>query len=171
MFQEDAQSIDSWKTRSQASRTSSRSSRSNAAAAMARAEAEAARAKVAYAEKEMQIKIQKAQLEASLDKLNVEKTAAAALAKAEALEAALEYENAEHGPKLRGGSEQRSHNAMQMTEEYVQKHSVLDSSLKPGAQLQGSPTTTQPQQTPPPQAPTALTYQPTQIKPERNEDP
>lgn len=100
---------------------------------MARAEAEAARAKVAYAEKEMQIKIQKAQLEASLEKLNVEKTAAAALAKAEALEAALEYENDEHGSKLRGGSEQRSHNAMQMTEEYVQKHSVLDQSKARGA--------------------------------------
>lgn len=148
MSQEDAQSIGSWKTSSQASHTSSLSSRSNAAAAMARAEAEAARAKVAYAEKEMQIKIQKAQLEASLDKLNTEKT--------EALEAALEYENDVHHPKIRCGSEQRSHNAMQMTEEYVRIHSILDSSLKPEAQLQGSPTTNQPQQTPPPQVPTAL---------------
>lgn len=106
-----------------------------------------------------------------MDKLNVEKTAAAALAKAEALEAALEYENDGLYPKLRGGSEQQSHNGMRMTEEYVQKHSILDSSLKPEAQLQGSPTTTQPQQTPPSQAPAALAYQSTQFKPERKEDP
>ncbi|KAL7868569.1 hypothetical protein SRHO_G00099530 [Serrasalmus rhombeus] len=67
---------------------SSASTRASMEAARAQAEAQAAKARLAYAEKEMSIKIEKARLEASLDVLNLQKEADAAVAKAEVMEAA-----------------------------------------------------------------------------------
>ena len=95
----------SLRTRSQASCSSSskrsHGSATSVAAALARAEAQAAKAEAAFAEKESKIKLEKARIEASLnvektrlevslDTLQLEKKAAAAEAKAEALEAAIE---------------------------------------------------------------------------------
>lgn len=97
------------KTRSNIS-GSSRHSRSSAAskagATQARAEAEAAKAEAAFMDKENDLKLQQAELEASmqlrkmrleasLDKVRMEKRAAAAEAKAEVLEAAVIQDNNE----------------------------------------------------------------------------
>lgn len=95
------------KTRSHtscSSRQSKSSSASKAAAAQARAEAEAAKTEAAFAERENELKLQKAELEAyiqlqrtrlevSLDRVRIEKKAAAAVAKAEVLEAAVFQDN------------------------------------------------------------------------------
>ncbi len=108
-----------YKTRSYTSYSLKHSSTS-AAAAMGCAEA--ARAKVAFSEKKMQIKIEKAHLKVSLDKLNIEKTAAATLAKVEAFEAALEYENDKNGSKPTSELEFQTHDITQCTQEYVLTH-------------------------------------------------
>lgn len=91
----------SMKTRSQASCSSRHSSRSstNNAAAIARAKAEAAKARLSFAEEEMKMKMEKAHLEASIEKLNVEKETAAAVAEAEALEAAANGSEEQHSSK------------------------------------------------------------------------
>lgn len=85
---------------------SSRRSTTSAAAALARAEAEATKAEAAFLEKENQIKMDQARfevslkveatrLEISLDSLKVEKKAAVAVAKAEALEVVYEEQSEE----------------------------------------------------------------------------
>lgn len=71
-----------WSSRSLAS------SQASMAAARAQAEAQAAKARLAYAEKEMSIKLEKALLEATLDVINQQKEADAAMAKAEVMESA-----------------------------------------------------------------------------------
>lgn len=71
------------------------------AAARAQAEAQAAKARLAYADKEMSIKVEKARLEATLDVLNLQKEADAAMAKAEVMEsAAAQFDIAESKEKL-----------------------------------------------------------------------
>ncbi|XP_038159402.1 uncharacterized protein LOC119795453 [Cyprinodon tularosa] len=87
----DGASVKSSKSTGSSSKRSSASSVS-AAAARARAKAEAARARVLFAQREISIKVDKARLEASLEALNLEKEAAAAIAQAEVLEAAAEVE-------------------------------------------------------------------------------
>lgn len=80
------------RTKSSASCSSKRSKASStgAAAAMARAKAEAARARLSFAKKEMALKVEKAQLEATMDMLSLEQETAAAVAEAEVLEAAAD---------------------------------------------------------------------------------
>lgn len=66
------------------------------AAVRAQAEAQAAKARLAYAEREMSIKVEKAHLEATLDVINLQKEADAAVAKAEVMEsAAAQFDKAE----------------------------------------------------------------------------
>lgn len=65
-------------------------SSTGSAAAKARAKAEAAKACLAYAEEEMNLKLEKARLEASLEVLKQKRETAAAIAEAEALEAAID---------------------------------------------------------------------------------
>nr|XP_061839494.1 uncharacterized protein LOC133621451 [Nerophis lumbriciformis] len=77
----------SLKSRSYTSR-STKSSAGNAAA-LARANAEAAKARLNFAEKDMILAMEKAQLEAQMMKLSLERDAAVAEAEAKALEAAL----------------------------------------------------------------------------------
>ena len=74
-----------------AQRSCSSRSSVGVAAARARAKAEAARARVEFAEREIAIKVDKARLDANLEALHLEKEAAAAIAKAEILEAAAEH--------------------------------------------------------------------------------
>ncbi|KAL7831120.1 hypothetical protein SRHO_G00306220 [Serrasalmus rhombeus] len=124
----------SLRTRSKVSGSStskrSRSSTTSAAAALARAEAEAAKAEAAFAEKESQLKMEQARLEASvkvettrievsLDTLKLERKAAAALAKAEALEAAMDEQLSE---KLSSKIDLQTHDPMQRTKAYVEEH-------------------------------------------------
>lgn len=59
-------------------------SSSSSAAAKARAKAEAAKVRLSFAEKEIELKLEKARLEASMELLNCEKEAAAAVAEADA---------------------------------------------------------------------------------------
>ncbi|XP_055017007.1 uncharacterized protein LOC129411103 [Boleophthalmus pectinirostris] len=105
-----------------ASARSSASSRASMAAALAQAEAQAAKARLAYAEKELSIKVEKAWLEATLDVLNLQKEADAAMAKAEVMEsAAAQYEKTEKSNEL-------SFLPLQPTtedkvSEYINKHS------------------------------------------------
>lgn len=79
-------------TRSCASNSSRRTKASStgAAAAMARAKAEAAKARLPYAKKEMALKVEKAQLEATINMLSLEQETAAVVAEAEVLEAAVD---------------------------------------------------------------------------------
>ncbi|KAJ8264163.1 hypothetical protein GJAV_G00145930 [Gymnothorax javanicus] len=71
-------------------------SSSYTAAATARAKAEAVKARLAFAEKEITIKVEKARLEATLDKLTLEKEMAAAVAEAEVLEAVADVNSECH---------------------------------------------------------------------------
>ncbi|XP_041714111.1 zinc transporter ZIP11-like isoform X1 [Coregonus clupeaformis] len=101
-------------TRSRSSKQSSRSSTVSCAAIKTRAKADAARARVSYAEKEASMMKQKAELDASLYVLQVERTAAAALAEAVALEEAVESERRELHRELNTGTQplspvQRTH--------------------------------------------------------------
>ncbi|XP_017275504.2 uncharacterized protein LOC108249317 [Kryptolebias marmoratus] len=75
----------SLKTQSEASYVSSTGS----AAAKARARAEAVKARLSFAAKEMNLKVEKAKIEASIEFLQQEKDVASAIAEAEALEAAV----------------------------------------------------------------------------------
>lgn len=79
-------SAKSYKTRSQASCSSTGS-----AAAKARAKAEAAKTHPTFTQKGVTLKLEKAQLEASIELLQCEKEAATATAEAEVLEAAVNY--------------------------------------------------------------------------------
>ncbi|KAL6471555.1 hypothetical protein MHYP_G00202050 [Metynnis hypsauchen] len=126
------------KIRSSASSSSRQTHSSSAtiAAALARAEAQAAKAEAEYAERENELKVQQAQLEASmtvekarlevsLDTLRLEKKAAAALAKAEALEVAAEQENEDVISKAELLSDDRK----ERTKEYIQGHTIHESSI------------------------------------------
>lgn len=75
--------------------SSARSSASSAgsAAARARARAEAAKARLSYAEEEADLRLQQAKLEVSLEMLKYKKETAAAIAEAEALEAAADIKS------------------------------------------------------------------------------
>ncbi|XP_049322874.1 uncharacterized protein LOC125782565 [Astyanax mexicanus] len=128
-------------TRSRVSRSSrhTQGSTTSRVAAMARAEAEAAKALMAFSEKEIDMKVQKAHLEASLDALSLKKSAAAATAKAEALEAALRMDD-DLSQKLDSQLELEPQNPMQRTGEYVQKYSLSNSSIKMESDLNVSHT-------------------------------
>lgn len=104
----------------------SRGSSTSAAAALARAEAQAAKAEAAFAGQESQIKMEQARLEASLkvektrlevslDARQLEKRTAAAVAKAEALEAAMEEQSEHHSSKI----DLQTHDPAERTKEYV----------------------------------------------------
>lgn len=95
------------------------------AAARAQAEAQAAKARLAYAEKEMNIKVEKARLEATLDVINLQKEADAALAKAEVMEsAAAQFDKAESGEEWPLSPLQVT--PEQKVSEYINKHSHTD---------------------------------------------
>ncbi len=78
-------SAKSYKTRSQTSFSSTGS-----AAAKARARAEAAKTRLTFAQKEAGPKLEKAQIEASIELLQCEKEAATAVTEAEVVEAAVQ---------------------------------------------------------------------------------
>ncbi|XP_043105115.1 uncharacterized protein LOC122351832 [Puntigrus tetrazona] len=107
------------KTRSHASCSSVRSSTSStgSAAAKARARAEAAKARLTFAEEEVNLKLQKARVEASMEVLQHKKEAAAAVAEAEALEAAIDENAEKHSCVLSVNSAPLE--AKQRTEQYI----------------------------------------------------
>lgn len=78
------------KTHSHAPSVHSYASSTGSAAAKARARAEAAKARLSYAEEEINLKLEKAKLEASMQMLEYKKETAAAIAEAEVLEAAAD---------------------------------------------------------------------------------
>nr|XP_054596974.1 uncharacterized protein LOC129163443 [Nothobranchius furzeri] len=105
--------------------TTSRSSRASAtsvalAAAQARAKAEAAQARAAFAKKEIEVKLEKARLEATLHALHIEGEAQAAAAEAAVMEAAAASLETIAEPPINLGQTQR---ASERTAEYVAKHS------------------------------------------------
>lgn len=87
------------KTRSHVSVTT-RSGASSTSAAAARAKAEAAKACLMYTEKEVRMRIEKAQLEASMEMLAIEKEIAVAEAKVAVLEAVIATNEERHSCKL-----------------------------------------------------------------------
>jgi len=96
------------------------------AATKAHAKAEAAQARAAFARKEIELKIEKARLEATLDALEKEGEAEAARAEAAVMEAAvanLEPSEIEHRPPLLP-----TQNSKQRTEEYVSQHTDTSAS-------------------------------------------
>ncbi|XP_073668774.1 uncharacterized protein [Paramisgurnus dabryanus] len=126
-----------WSNRSTTSKQSKGSSVSSAVA-LALAEAEEAKVKVKYAEKEMHIKMQsahldaeKARLEAKLFVLDVERKAAAAVAKAEALTAALSCDK-ESSHKSDIEHRSGSHDSIRRTQEYVQEQARLQANAQLG---------------------------------------
>ncbi|XP_057696128.1 uncharacterized protein LOC130918450 isoform X1 [Corythoichthys intestinalis] len=142
----------SLKTRSHTSNSSSASS-TGSAAARARARAEAAKARLLYAEEEMKLKLEKAKLEASMDLLNAKKETAAAVAEAEALEAAVENEMEVHHSSLSADSallEAQTRIEQYVTEQAKERESELhDAGVLPK---------TEPSHT--------YSYSPSQLKPE-----
>ncbi|KAL6487696.1 hypothetical protein MHYP_G00043220 [Metynnis hypsauchen] len=108
-----------WETRSQASCSSlrSRASTTGSAAAKARAKAEAAKARLAFVEQEADLKLQKAKLEASMEILSSKKEIAAAVAEAEALEAAADL--GKTPPNSQRNWEVSPLEAIKRTKEYV----------------------------------------------------
>lgn len=114
------------------SRASSRSSSTASAAARARARAEAARARALYGEREAKLKtesaekvLEKAKLDAKLEALTLEREAAAAIAQAEALEAAVEIEDGVHLNRNVKSLSQRD--IAKRTSDYVTGRIELDS--------------------------------------------
>ncbi len=106
------------------------SSSTSAAAAMARAKAEAAKARLMFADEEERIKVEKAKLEAKMDKMVLKRETAAAVAEAEALEAAVDTSvHSKCEPQL----ETAPADVMQRTSEYVEQmnlHAVAESGSK-----------------------------------------
>ncbi|XP_034057918.1 uncharacterized protein LOC117536928 [Gymnodraco acuticeps] len=76
------------RSRVSGSQLRSRASSTGSAAVRARARAEAAKARLSYAEEEMNLRLEKAKLEASMEMLNIQKETAAVIAEAEVFEAA-----------------------------------------------------------------------------------
>lgn len=104
------------------------------AAARARAQAEAAIARAAFADKEMRLKIEqaeteaklhmeKAKLDAELEALHLQREAAAAIAKAEILEAAIDFNGG--GPSISVGKPLLETDDTERTSNYVNTHSKL----------------------------------------------
>ncbi len=124
------ESAPSLKTRSYLSCSRSGSSFTSAAAAMARAKAEAAKARLMFADEEERIKVEKAKLEAKMDKMVLKRETAAAVAEAEALEAAVDTSvHSKCEPQL----ETAPADVMQRTSEYVEQmnlHAVAESGSK-----------------------------------------
>ncbi|XP_056393184.1 uncharacterized protein LOC130285449 [Hyla sarda] len=118
----------SHKSRSVAS-VSTKASSISSAVAIARAKAEAAKTRAAFAEQEMQIKIEKARLEATLEKLAAEKEAAATIAEAEFLEA-IEYPETLQRDSI-PGMKLKSQDPLQRTSEYVNELPGSDSNTDP----------------------------------------
>ncbi|KAL1267084.1 hypothetical protein QQF64_002759 [Cirrhinus molitorella] len=118
------------KSQSAPSRRSLASSKSavSMAATKARAKAEAAQARASFAKKEMEIKIEKARLEATLDVIDKEREAEAAMAEAAVMEAAvadLEMKKSSHSASIHLPQE----SSRQRTEEYVKQHSELSNTV------------------------------------------
>ncbi len=94
---------------------------------MARAKAEAAKARLMFADEEERIKVEKAKLEAKIDKMVLKRETAAAVAEAEALEAAVDTSvHSKCEPQL----EIAPADVMQRTSEYVEQmnlHAVAES--------------------------------------------
>nr|XP_054604550.1 uncharacterized protein LOC129165413 [Nothobranchius furzeri] len=104
---------------------SSASSRASMAVARAQAEAQAAKARLAYAEKEMSIKVEKARLEATLDVINLQKEADAAMAKAEVMESAVaQFDKADSKEELSFLPLQAT--TEQKVSEYINKNNYTD---------------------------------------------
>lgn len=124
------ESTPSLKTRSYLSCSRSGSSSTNAAAAMARAKAEAAKARLMYADEEERTKVEKAKLEAKMYKMVLERETAAAVAEAEALEAAVDTSvHSKRDPPLVTAPVE----VMQRTCEYIEQmnlHAVTESASK-----------------------------------------
>lgn len=122
------------KTRSYASMSTTRShgSATSTAAAKARAKAEAAKARLAFAEQEMKLKMEKARLEASIEMLTTEKETAAAVAKAEALEAAVGVSEGKHSCKLPLIA--TSVDSAERTKEYVEKQAEVSRDIQMASQ-------------------------------------
>ncbi|XP_041429841.1 uncharacterized protein LOC121397295 [Xenopus laevis] len=127
----------SYKTRSRASCSSKSSIKEMAA--LARAEAEAAKVKSSFAAQEMQLKKERASLEkervdlqASLERLAAEKEAAAAIAKAEYLEA-LEFSGSEKHSRVLGPDLDEQDPAQRVSE-YVHQHPKTEGNYEPGHQ-------------------------------------
>ncbi len=97
---------------------------------MARAKAEAAKARLMFADEEERIKVEKAKLEAKIDKMVLERETAAAVAEAEALEAAVDTSvHSKCEPQL----ETAPADFIQRTSEYVEQmnlHAVTESGSK-----------------------------------------
>jgi len=109
------------RTRSYASCSSKRSKASStgAAAAVARAKAEAAKARLPYAKKEMALKVEKAQLEATMNMFSLEQETAAAVAEAEVLEAAVDGSDRNSSKLQSDQLSATSHDPMERTKKYV----------------------------------------------------
>ncbi len=121
--QDNAKTVDAKSHTSSSARRSTRSQQSivNVAAATAHAEAEAAKARASFFKREIQIRIERACLEAELDALRQEAEAEAAIAKAIAME------NAAAELSSRGGSRDSeslpSQSPHDKVSEYVEQHS------------------------------------------------
>ena len=115
-----------WEMRSEcgpSSSSSRRSIRSNVslAAAEARAKAEAARTRADYTRRQIEMKVERARLDAMLTAMQDEGEAEAALAAAKALEAAADTETTKDRASI-GSSLVRSAEPVQRTEEFVRAH-------------------------------------------------
>ncbi|XP_019220198.1 uncharacterized protein LOC102082150 [Oreochromis niloticus] len=137
------------KTRSYASMSTTRShgSATSATAVKARANAEAAKARLAFAEQEMKLKMEKAHLEASIEMLTTEKETA--VAKAEALEAAVGVSEGKHSCKLPLIA--TSVDSAERSKEYVEKQAEVSRDIQMESQ-EDSPLQDETQQ-PLPEAP------------------
>ncbi|XP_073714235.1 uncharacterized protein [Misgurnus anguillicaudatus] len=102
------------------SSSSRRSSRSSIAAAQARAKAEGARKRATFAKREIEMQVEKARIEATLNALKEECEAEAASAEAEVLEALVKAEESESERK--GSHVPSIHRSINRTEEYIQNH-------------------------------------------------
>lgn len=127
-IQDNKKNADAKSHTSTSARRSTRSQLSmvNVAAATARAEAEAAKARASFIRKEMNIKIEKARLEAELDALKQEAEAEAAIAKAIVMENAA-VELSSHGSQ-RDIESLPSQSPQDKVSEYVERHSRRDDS-------------------------------------------
>ncbi|XP_054652021.1 uncharacterized protein LOC129192244 [Dunckerocampus dactyliophorus] len=121
---------DGQSTSSHASRSSSGSTKANLAVAIAKAKAEAAQARVAHSKKEIELKVEQARIQATLDALKEEKEMDAALAEANTLQAGL-MDVASDFEKLEicseANSQVLSNRQYQRTAAYVSEQSSLHS--------------------------------------------
>lgn len=116
--------------RSVSSRTSKLSNSSSATLAVfkARAKAEAAQARAAYAKREIELKVEQARLQATLDALQEEKGKDAAIAEAQTLEAALMETDCSAASRV--SVPIPAENSLQRTADYVRAQSSADSGLR-----------------------------------------